>query len=39
MEYEPISFQYFLNMEIANGGESKMIVKDDGRLKNSQRCV
>jgi len=33
MEYEPISFQYFLNMEIANGGESKMIVKDDGRLK------
>lgn len=31
--YEPISFKYFLNMEIANGGESKMIVKDGGKLK------
>ena len=33
IEYEPISFEYFLNMEIANGGDSKMIIKDDGKLK------
>ena len=32
VEYEPINLDYFLNMEIANGGESKMIVKDNGNL-------
>ncbi len=32
IEYQPINLDYFLNMEIANGGESKMIVKDNGNL-------
>ena len=38
-DYEPISLDYFLNMEIANGGESKMIIKDNGKLKKVKDVV
>jgi len=32
-KYSPISLEYFLNMELAMGGEGKLIIKDGGRLK------
>ena len=33
IEYAPISLDYFLNMEMANGGGGKEIIKQDGQLK------
>lgn len=32
-KYSPISLEYFLNMELAMGGEGKLIMKDNGKLK------
>ena len=32
-KYSPISLEYFLDMELAMGGEGKLIMKDGGRLK------
>ena len=31
--YSPISLDYFLNMEVANGGISKQILNLNGKLK------
>jgi len=31
-EYSPIDLDYFLNMELANGGGGKEVVKQDGKL-------
>jgi hypothetical protein len=33
VEYAPISLDYFLNMELANGGGGKEIIKQNGELK------
>ena len=33
MVYSPINLDYFLNMEIANGGISKQVVTLNGKLK------
>ena len=33
IEYAPISLDYFLNMELANGGGGKEIIKQNGQLK------
>ena len=32
-KYSPISFSYFMNMELANGGGGKEIIKQNGELK------
>ena len=32
--FEPISLDYFLNMELADGGGGKEIIKQNGKLKN-----
>ena len=37
--HEPISLDYFLNMEIANGGDSKMVIKNDGELNTVKDVV
>ena len=34
--FEPISLNYFLNMELADGGGGKEIVKQNGKLKNAR---
>jgi len=39
MEYSPINLDYFLNMEIANGGISKQIVTLNGKLKTIRDLV
>lgn len=38
-EYCPISLDYFLNMEVANGGISKQILNLDGKLKTVKDIV
>jgi len=38
-EYSPISLEYFLDMELAMGGEGKLIMKDGGRLKTIREIV
>ena len=38
-EYEPISLDYFLNMEVANGGVSKSILKNNDTLKTVRDTV
>ena len=38
-EYSPISLEYFLNMELAMGGEGKLIMKDGGKLKTIREVV
>ena len=38
-EYNPISLDYFLNMELANGGESKTIMNLNGKLKTVRDIV
>ena len=38
-EYSPISLEYFLNMELAMGGEGKLIMKDGGKLKTIKEIV
>ena len=38
-EYSPISLEYFLSMELAMGGEGKLIMKDGGRLKTIREIV
>lgn len=37
--YSPISLDYFLNMEVANGGVSKQILNLNGKLKNVRDIV
>ncbi len=38
-KYSPISLEYFLNMELAMGGEGKLIMKDGGKLKTIREIV
>jgi len=38
-KYSPISLEYFLDMELAMGGEGKLIMKDGGRLKTIREIV
>lgn len=38
-EYNPISLDYFLNMEVANGGISKQILNLNGKLKTVRDIV
>ena len=38
-KYSPISLEYFLNMELAMGGEGKLIMKDGGKLKTIKEIV
>jgi hypothetical protein len=38
-EFQPISLDYFLNMEVANGGGGKEIIKQDGKLKTVRDIV
>ena len=38
-KFEPISLEYFLNMELAMGGEGKLIMKNNGELKTIRDVV
>ena len=38
-EFQPISLDYFLNMELANGGGGKEIIKQNGKLKTVRDIV
>lgn len=38
-KYSPISLEYFLNMEVANGGESKQILNLNGKLKTVKDII
>lgn len=38
-KYSPISLEYFLNMEVANGGISKQILNLNGKLKTVREIV
>ena len=38
-KYSPISLEYFLDMELAMGGEGKLIMKDGGKLKTIREIV
>ena len=38
-KYSPISLEYFLNMEVANGGESKQILNLNGKLKTVKEII
>jgi len=37
--YSPISLEYFLDMELAMGGEGKLIMKEGGKLKTIREIV
>ena len=37
--FEPISLDYFLNMELAEGGGGKEVVKNNGSLKTIRDVV
>ena len=39
INYSPINLEYFLNMEIANGGPSKQIITLNGKLKTIKDLV
>ena len=38
-EFQPISLEYFLNMELAEGGGGKEIIKQNGKLKTVRDIV
>ena len=38
-EYQPISLEYFLDMEVANGGPSKQMLNLNGKLKTVREIV
>jgi len=38
-EFQPISLEYFLNMELANGGGGKEVIKQNGTLKTVRDIV
>ena len=38
-QFQPINLDYFLNMELANGGGGKEIIKKDGELKTVRDIV
>jgi len=38
-QYSPISFSYFLNMELANGGGGKEVIKQNGELNKIRDII
>ena len=38
-QYSPISFSYFLNMELANGGGGKEVIKQNGKLNKIKDII